>query len=127
MTRIDLTKGQCSALAEYLRGLLNSGMGAGCFGKSEMLVLAHRALLAAEEEPEDSDSPVPPLSPQKGSPPPTRRGAVQPRQRSSSVQRWRGWKRIVGAELGWSALRLWQSCVARWTASPSRRSCWGGC
>lgn len=79
MTRIDLTKGQCSALAEYLRGLLNSGMGAGCFGKIEMLVLAHRALLAAEEEPEDSDSPVPPPKPAKGEPTahPTRSGAAE--------------------------------------------------
>ena len=68
MTRIDLTKEQCSALAEYLRGLLNSGMGAGCFGKIEMLVLAHRALLAAEEEPEDFDPPVPPPKPAKGTP-----------------------------------------------------------
>ena len=60
MTRIDLTKEQCSALAEYLRGLLNNGMGAGCFGKIEMLVLAHRALLAAEEAPEGSAPLVPP-------------------------------------------------------------------
>lgn len=60
MTRIDLTKEQCSALAEYLRGLLNNGMGAGCFGKIEMLVLAYRALQAAEEIPEGSAPPVPP-------------------------------------------------------------------
>lgn len=79
MTRIDLTKGQCSALAEYLRGLLNSGMGAGCFGKIEMLVLAHRALLAAEEEPEDFDPPVPPPKPAKGEPAvhPARSGAAE--------------------------------------------------
>lgn len=90
VTRVDLTKEQCSELAGYLRGVLNNGMGAGCFGKIEMLVLAHRALLAAEEEPEDFDPPVPPLSPQKESLPRTRRGVVQRRQRSSSVQRWRG-------------------------------------
>lgn len=60
MTRIDLTREQCSALAEYLRSLLNNGMGAGCFGKIEMLVLAYRALQAAEEIPEGSALPVPP-------------------------------------------------------------------
>lgn len=60
VTKIDLTKDQCSALAEYLRGLLNNGMGAGCFGKIEMLVLAYRALSAAEEIPEESAPPVPP-------------------------------------------------------------------
>lgn len=60
MTKIDLTKDQCSALAEYLRALLNNGMGAGCFGKIEMLVLAYRALQAAEDIPEESAPPVPP-------------------------------------------------------------------
>lgn len=52
MTRVDLTKAQCAELANYLRGVLNNGMGAGSFDKIEMLVLARRALSAAEELPE---------------------------------------------------------------------------
>lgn len=52
MTRVDLTKAQCAELANYLRGVLNNGMGAGSFDKIEMLVLARRALAAAEELPE---------------------------------------------------------------------------
>lgn len=51
MTRVDLTKAQCAELANYLRGVLNNGMGAGSFDKIEMLVLARRALAAAEELP----------------------------------------------------------------------------
>lgn len=39
MTRVDLTKAQCAELANYLRGVLNNGMGAGSFDKIEMLVL----------------------------------------------------------------------------------------
>lgn len=54
MTKIDLTKAQCAELANYLRGVLNNGMGAGSFEKIEMLVLARRALAAAEELPEVS-------------------------------------------------------------------------
>lgn len=54
MTRVDLTKAQCAKLANYLRGILNNGMGAGSFDKIEMLVLARRALAAAEELPEAS-------------------------------------------------------------------------
>lgn len=54
MTRVDLTKAQCAELANYLRGVLNNGMGAGSFDKIEMLVLARRALAAAEELPEAS-------------------------------------------------------------------------
>lgn len=62
MTRVDLTAEQCAALAEYLRGVLNNGMGAGCFGRIELLVLAYRALQAAEELPEGPCAPpVPPL------------------------------------------------------------------
>lgn len=49
MTRVDLTKEQCGELASYLRGILNGGMGAGCFGKIEMLVIAYRALVSAED------------------------------------------------------------------------------
>lgn len=56
MTRIDLTKAQCADLAIYLRGVLNNGMGAGSFDKIEMLVLARRALTAAEELPEASSA-----------------------------------------------------------------------
>lgn len=52
MTRVDLTKAQCAELANYLRGILNNGMCAGNFDKIEMLVLARRALAAAEELPE---------------------------------------------------------------------------
>lgn len=54
MTRVDLTKAQCAELANYLRGVLNNGMGAGSFDKIEMLVLGRRALAAAEELPEAS-------------------------------------------------------------------------
>ena len=54
MTRVDLTKAQCTELANYLRGILNNGMGSGSFDKIEMLVLARRALAAAEELPEVS-------------------------------------------------------------------------
>lgn len=60
MTRVNLTKAQCAELANYLRGVLNNGVGAGCFGKIEMLVLAYRALQAAEEIQEESAPPVPP-------------------------------------------------------------------
>lgn len=56
MTRVDLTKAQCAELANYLRGILNNGMGAGSFDKIEMLVLARRALAAAEELPEVSSA-----------------------------------------------------------------------
>lgn len=52
MTRVDLTRAQCAELANYLRSILNNGMGAGSFDKIEMLVLARRALAAAEELPE---------------------------------------------------------------------------
>lgn len=54
MTRVDLTGAQCVELANYLRSILNNGMGAGSFDKIEMLVLARRALMTAEELPEVS-------------------------------------------------------------------------
>lgn len=54
MTRVDLTTAQCAELANYLRGILNNGMGANSVDKIEMLVLARRALAAAEELPEAS-------------------------------------------------------------------------
>lgn len=60
MTIVDMTKEQCAELANYLRSILNKGMGAGCFDKMEMLVLARRALAAAEELPERVRSPAPP-------------------------------------------------------------------
>ena len=60
VTRVDLTKAQCAELANYLRGVLNNGMGSGSFDKIEMLVLARRALAAAEELPEASAPPMPP-------------------------------------------------------------------
>lgn len=53
MTRVYLTKAQCAELANYLRRVLNNGMGAGSFDKIEMLVLARRALAAAAELPEE--------------------------------------------------------------------------
>ena len=79
MTRVDLTKAQCAELANYLRGILNSGMGAGSFDKIEMLVLARRALAAAEELPEVSVPPIPPPEPAKPAPPSTipRSGAAE--------------------------------------------------
>lgn len=52
VTKIELTKAQCAELANYLRGVPNNGMGAGSFDRIEMLVLARRALAAAEELPE---------------------------------------------------------------------------
>ena len=60
MTRVDLTKAQCAELANYLRGILNNGMGAGCFDKMEMLVLARLALDSAEDLPESVRFPAPP-------------------------------------------------------------------
>ena len=54
MTRVDLTKAQCAELANYLRAILNGGMGSGSFDKIELLVLARRALAAAEELPKAS-------------------------------------------------------------------------
>lgn len=63
MTRVDLTKAQCAELANYLRGILNNGMVSGSFDKIEMLVLARRALAAAEELQEVSVPSIPPLNP----------------------------------------------------------------
>lgn len=79
MTRVDLTKAQCAELANYLRGVLNSGMGACSFDKIEMLVLARRALAAAEELPEASAPPMPPPETAKPAPPSTvpRSGAAE--------------------------------------------------
>lgn len=79
MTRVDLTKAQCAELANYLRGILNNGMGAGSFDKIEMLVLARRALAAAEELPEASVPPIPLPEPAKPAPPSTisRSGAAE--------------------------------------------------
>lgn len=91
MTRVDLTKAQCAELANYLRGVLNNGMGAGSFDKIEMLVLARRALAAAEELPEVSVPPIPPplrlQTPHRRPPFP---GAVRRKRRSSNARRWRG-------------------------------------
>lgn len=75
MTRVDLTKEQCSELASYLRGILNGGMGAGCFGKIEMLVMAYRALASAEDLSEVSAPPIPPPEPAKPAIP--RNGAAE--------------------------------------------------
>lgn len=75
MTRVDLTKEQCSELASYLRGILNGGMGAGCFGKIEMLVIAYRALVSAEDLSEVSAPPIPPPEPEKPAVP--RSGAAE--------------------------------------------------
>ena len=90
MTRVDLTKAQCAELANYLRGVLNNGMGAGSFDKIEMLVLARRALAAAEELPEASVPPIPPLSLQTPPRRPPFPGAVRRKRRSSNARRWRG-------------------------------------
>lgn len=63
MTRIDLTKGQCTALAAYLRGKVTSHAGA-TYDNVELWVLAVRALGQAEEIPEERGvPPVPPLKP----------------------------------------------------------------
>lgn len=79
MTRVDLTKAQCAELANYLRGVLNNGMGAGSFDKIEMLVLARRALMTAEELPEVSVPPIPPPEPANPAAPSTisRSGAAE--------------------------------------------------
>ena len=60
VTRVDLTKAQCTELANYLFGVLDRGMGAGHVEWIEMLVLARRALAAAEELPEVSVPLIPP-------------------------------------------------------------------
>ena len=90
VTRVDLTKAQCAELANYLRGILNNGMGSGSFDKIEMLVLARRALAAAEELPEASAPPMPPLRLQNPHRRPPFPGAVRRKRRSSSTRRWRG-------------------------------------
>lgn len=79
MTRVDLTKEQCSELASYLRGILNGGVGAGCFGKIEMLVMAYRALVSAEDLQEVSVPSIPPPEPANPAPPSTipRSGAAE--------------------------------------------------
>lgn len=79
MTRVDLTKAQCAELANYLRGILNNGMGAGSFDKIEMLVLARRALAAAEDLQEVSVPSIPPPEPANPAPPSTipRSGAAE--------------------------------------------------
>lgn len=79
VTRVDLTKAQCAELANYLRGVLNNGMGAGSFDKIEMLVLARRALMTAEELPEVSVPPIPPPEPANPAAPSTisRSGAAE--------------------------------------------------
>ena len=43
VTRVDLTKAQCTELANYLFGVLDKGMGVGHADWIEMLVLARRA------------------------------------------------------------------------------------
>lgn len=53
MTRVDLTVQQCRALGEYLRRTVDRGMDSG-YDEIELLVLARRALAAAEELPEVS-------------------------------------------------------------------------
>lgn len=60
MTIVNITKAQCAELANYLRAILNKGVGAGCFDKIEMLVLARLALESAEDLPENVRSPAPP-------------------------------------------------------------------
>lgn len=90
MTRVDLTRAQCAELANYLRGILNNGMGAGSFDKIEVLVLARRALAAAEELPEVSVPPIPPLSLQNPHRRPPFPGAVRRKRRSLSARHWRG-------------------------------------
>ncbi len=75
MTRVDLTRAQCAELANYLRGVLNNGMGAGSFDKIEMLVIAYRALVSAEDLSEVSAPPIPPPEPAKPAAP--RSGAAE--------------------------------------------------
>lgn len=92
MTIVDMTKAQCAELANYLRAILNNGMGAGCFDKMEMLVLARLALESAEDLPENIRSPAPPLRRWTRPlilPAPA---AVRRKPPSLSVLRWRGWR-----------------------------------
>lgn len=79
MTRVDLTKAQCTELANYLFGVLDRGMGAGHVDWIEMLVLARRALAAAEELPGVSVPLIPPPEPVKSAAPSTisRSGAAE--------------------------------------------------
>lgn len=76
MTIVDMTKAQCAELANYLRSILNNGMGAGCFDKMEMLVLARLALESAEDLPENVRSPAPPTSMDSSSDSPRARGGA---------------------------------------------------
>lgn len=48
MTAIDLTRGQCAALADFLRRTVDRGMDSG-YDEIELLVLAQRALRNAAE------------------------------------------------------------------------------
>lgn len=85
VTKIDLTKAQCAELANYLRGILNNGMGAGRFDKIEMLVLARRALAAAEELPEASS--VAAHAPAARKPQPGRGRAGSPASEAAQLKR----------------------------------------
>ncbi len=53
MTAIDLTRDQCTALADFLRRTVDRGMDSG-YDEIELLVLAQRALRNAAEAPECS-------------------------------------------------------------------------
>ena len=98
MTRVDLTKAQCTELANYLFGVLDRGMGAGHVDWIEMLVLARRALAAAEELPEVSVPLIPPPDPIKSAAP-----SAAPRSGAAEA-----------AELKRATLNGWSNSPARW-------------
>ena len=59
MTRVDLTVQQCRALGEYLRNMVDRGMGFG-YDEIELLVLSCRALLAVSDVPVVCERPTSP-------------------------------------------------------------------
>lgn len=97
MTRVDLSKEQCSALAEYLRGVLNSGVGSGCFEKIEMLVTFYHALKSAEDLSEVS---APPIAPEPTKPVASRSGAAEAaefkRRTLARLEAYRGTSGLTG-------------------------------
>ena len=124
MTAIDLTRDQCTALADYLRQLVNRGMADG-YDDIELLVLAQRALRNAakavgdslKEQPNVIACDVPKSGTLEGGlrwaalrvrlpGPPARR-----RRPGSSGTPPTGWWPIAPVR-GWAAWASWSGCAA---------------
>lgn len=126
MTRVDLTKAQCAELANYLRGILNNGMGAGSFDKIEMLALARRALAAAEELPEASS--VAAHAPAARKPQPEDASAAgSPASEAAQLKQHAGAPDGLPAEDGLSGLAPLAAACGKVDGRRSARSCWRGC